>query len=195
MAVAVLTKGERTRSRLLQAAEDIFGRVGFHEASISEITQIADVAAGTFYVYFPSKRDILIELIRNRGHQLRTDLHEATKGMCSRAEAEEAGFRTFLEWVRSHPDLYRVVRNAEFVAPEVFREWYQKLGEEYKRALSVAMDSGEIVRTDSEALAYCLMAVGDFTGMRWVLWEDGAKIPPRVFKSVMSFVRRGLGIE
>lgn len=187
------TKGERTRQRLLDAAERIFGEKGFHAASITAITREADVANGTFYLYFPSKTDIFCELIRARGHEMRAGLVEATAGCTTRAEAERAGFRAFLDWVRRHPNLYRIVRNAEFVDADVFKEWYQRLGEGYAAALRQAMDAGEIAPGHPEALAYCLMGLGDFTGMRWVLWEEGAEVPEDVFESVMAFVLRGLG--
>lgn len=188
-----LTKGERTRLRLLEAAERIFGAEGFHAASVTEIAREADVANGTFYVYFPSKTELFCELIRSRGHEMRAQLREATEGLESRAEIERAGFAAFWEWVRRHPSLYRIVRNAEFVDLEVFQEWYQKLGEGYAEALSQAMDAGEIAEGDPEALAYCLMGLGDFTGMRWVLWRDGKKVPDEVFDTVLAFVERGLG--
>ncbi len=189
----VLTKGERTRQRLLDAAERIFGEKGFHAASITAITREADVANGTFYLYFPSKTDIFCELIRARGHEMRAELVEATAGHRTRAQIERAGFRVFLDWVGRHPNLYRIVRNAEFVDADVFKEWYQRLGEGYADALRAAMDAGEVDPGHPEALAYCLMGLGDFTGMRWVLWEDGAEVPDDVFETVMAFVLRGLG--
>ena len=191
--VESLTKGERTRLRLLEAAETVFGRDGYHAASIGDVTREASVAMGTFYLYFPSKQDILIELVRTRGHELRTELHAATEGLKERAEVERAGFETFFNWVRRHPDIYRVVRNAEFVDRAVFQEWYRKLGEAYMRGLRRSMSAGEIAKADPEALAYCLMAIGDFTGMRYVLWEQGGEVPPRVLETVMGFVLRGLG--
>jgi len=190
-----LTKGERTRLRLLEAAERIFGEHGFHSASVTDITREAEVANGTFYLYFPSKADLLCELVRTRGHEMRAQLRLATEGMTDRAEAEQAGMLAFLDWVRSHPHIYRIVKNAEFVDGDVFQEWYRRLGEGYAEALGRSMDGGEIEPAHAEALAYCLMAVYDFAGMRWVLWEDREEIPDDVLATITGFVLRGLGIE
>ena len=49
-------KGLETRRRLLDAAEAVFGDLGFPEASIVKIADHAGVAPGTFYLYFDSKR-------------------------------------------------------------------------------------------------------------------------------------------
>ena len=45
-------RGQKTRAKLLEAAEHVFGKVGYEAASIAGITQRAKVALGTFYVYF-----------------------------------------------------------------------------------------------------------------------------------------------
>ncbi|MGH8562046.1 MAG: TetR/AcrR family transcriptional regulator, partial [Nevskiales bacterium] len=63
-------RGEATRARLLDAAEQEFGRRGFHNASITDITRAADVGQGTFYLYFQSKEDIFRELVRHMGRKL-----------------------------------------------------------------------------------------------------------------------------
>ena len=64
----VLTpRGARTRQELLDAAEQVFGKRGFEKASIQEITRQAGVALGTFYVYFPHKEAIFIELVDELG--------------------------------------------------------------------------------------------------------------------------------
>ena len=50
------SRGQRTRNKLLDAAEQVFGEQGYEKASIVEITRTAGVAQGTFYVYFESKK-------------------------------------------------------------------------------------------------------------------------------------------
>lgn len=187
------TKGERTRRRILDAAERVFGEKGYHAASIADITREAEVAMGTFYVYFPSKRDALVELVRTTGHEMRAELAGATAGLSARAEIERAGITAFLRWVGRHPDIYRVVRNAEFADRTVYEEWYRKLGEEYARGLRAAMDAGEIAASHPEALAFCLMGAIDYAGMRWVLWEPDAGPDDEVLNAVVEFVVRGLG--
>jgi AcrR family transcriptional regulator len=43
-------RGVETRTRLLLAAERVFGDLGYHEASIVKITEAASVGQGTFYL-------------------------------------------------------------------------------------------------------------------------------------------------
>ena len=49
-------RGARTRAKILKAAEDTFGTLGYHRAGVTDITRAAGVAQGTFYTYFTSTR-------------------------------------------------------------------------------------------------------------------------------------------
>lgn len=48
-----------TRTRILQAAFDLFARQGFFPTTIEQITEAADVGKGTFFNYFPTKEHVL----------------------------------------------------------------------------------------------------------------------------------------
>jgi len=50
-------KSER-RDHLLQSARDVFAAKGYHRASVADIIERADVARGTFYLHFTSKRHV-----------------------------------------------------------------------------------------------------------------------------------------
>ena len=62
------TRGKRTesepvrRAQLLRAARKVFRAKGYDGASVAEIVREAGVAQGTFYLYFPSKRDAAVSL-------------------------------------------------------------------------------------------------------------------------------------
>jgi AcrR family transcriptional regulator len=47
------------RGQILRAALDVFGRKGFHGATIREIASAAGLAEGTIYLYFQSKQEVL----------------------------------------------------------------------------------------------------------------------------------------
>jgi AcrR family transcriptional regulator len=188
-------RGEATRRRLLDAAAEVFGQLPYQDASIVKITQTAGVAHGTFYLYFSSKQEIFEELVADLNQQVRQAMAQAAARARSRREAERLGFRAYFRFSAEHPALYRVIRQAEFVAPGSLRMHYQRIADGYAQGLRGAMQSGEVVRADPEVLAWCLMGVGELVGMRWALWDDSHRVSPRVFANAMSFIERGLGIR
>src|SRR6185436_8396474 len=94
--------GRRTRQKLLEAAEAVFGERGYEHASVSEITQRAGVAQGTFYVYFPDKLTVFIHLVDDLGRRLRDEIRGAIESLDERLEIERAGLRAFFRFVSSH---------------------------------------------------------------------------------------------
>jgi len=189
-------RGQRTRQKLLDAAETVFGESGYERASIVEITRSAGVAQGTFYVYFPSKKAVFVELVWELNRRLRRSLREASDALVDpdRYEIERTGAMTFLHFVKEHRNLYRIVRQAEFVDEALFREYYEQLSTGYRRGLEESMDRGEIRRFDPEALVYMLMGILDFVGMRWVLWE-GELPSEAVLDDMLGLIRDGLQMK
>lgn len=53
------------RQAILKAAMKVFARRGYAAATIRRIAREAHIAQGTIYLYFPSKRDILLGLYRS----------------------------------------------------------------------------------------------------------------------------------
>jgi AcrR family transcriptional regulator len=184
-------KAQATRQRQLDAAESLFGEKGYYETSIVDITQRAKVALGTFYIYFPSKLAIFRELVMELNHSLRLELSRATQAVTTRAEIERHGLLAFFAFVKKHKNLYRIVQQAELVDQKLYRWYYRKFAEGYSQGLSHAMRKGELRPLDPECLAYCLMGIGHFLGMRWVLWE-GKSVPTKDFEAAVEFIYHGI---
>jgi AcrR family transcriptional regulator len=164
-------RGERTRRRLLEAAEAVFADLGYHDASIVKITEAAGVGQGTFYLYFASKKDVFDELVVDLNHRVRQAMTEAASQGTTRAEMERLGFAGYFRFVAEHPALYRIIRQAEFVSPEMLHLHYERLTSGYVAGLRQAMEAGEIADGDPELLAWALMGIGELVGIRWILWN------------------------
>ncbi|MFN3787060.1 MAG: TetR/AcrR family transcriptional regulator [Sulfurihydrogenibium azorense] len=54
-----------TREKLLQSAKELFSKKGYYETKVSDIVEKSGVAQGTFYIYFKSKEEIFLELVKS----------------------------------------------------------------------------------------------------------------------------------
>jgi AcrR family transcriptional regulator len=187
-------RGVETRRRLLAAAERVFADHGYHEASVSRITERAGVGQGTFYLYFDTKLDIFNELVEDLNHRVRQAMSEGSRGATSRLEAERAGFAAFFRFTAEHPALYRVVREAELVSPDALRLHYTRIVEGYIDGLRQAQLDGDIGDIDPTVAAWALMGIGELIGMRWVLWDETTSaVPDHVLDEMMRFIGGALG--
>lgn len=160
------TNGDATtRVRLLQAGRAVFGRSGYHGASIDDIVTEAGVSHGSFYSYFPSKERLAEDLALEAAWQLSAALAELEQepGPADRGSAE------------LHDWLDRYTR-AQASATAVLRAWFDAaLVEEHlltgsgpllefgRRRLARFLDRRGFPGTDTDALV--LLALLDSLGV------------------------------
>jgi AcrR family transcriptional regulator len=185
-------RGERTRRRLLDAAERVFAERGYHDASIVKITEAAEVGQGTFYLYFKSKQEIFEELVDDLNRRVRHAMTAAVDGESRRIDIERAGLMGFLRFTAEHPALYSIIRQSDLVAPASTRRHYEAIARPYAEGLRHAMQRGEIAEGDSEVLAYILMGIGEMVGRRWVLGSKDRRAPDAVLEQTFRFIDAGL---
>lgn len=184
-------RGARTLEKILRAAEAEFGERGFHEGSIVGITRRAEVGQGTFYLYFKTKEDVLRELVIHTSRQLRRHLSEQVVDSADRVQAERIGFRAFLDYVRAHPNLYRIVQESQFVDPAAHQAYYQAFAAGYIEALENAGAAGQVRPGDYEVWAWSIMGIMHFVGQRYLLWDEDRDLD-QVVDAVLDLMVSGL---
>jgi TetR/AcrR family fatty acid metabolism transcriptional regulator len=69
------------RDAILRAAIDVFAERGYFNAQVADVARVAGVAAGTVYLYFRSKEDLLISIFER---SMRAALSEVRDGEADR---------------------------------------------------------------------------------------------------------------
>ena len=92
-------KGERTRSRILNAAASVLAREGYAAATLTEIAAVAKMQAGSLYYHFDSKEAIVEEVLRVGIDHARTAIREALAVVG--AQASDRVFRKFFKFCKS----------------------------------------------------------------------------------------------
>ncbi len=62
--MSVQQRGEETRTRILDVAQEAFARYGYDATGVAEICRRAGVTKGGFYHHFPSKQDVFLEMLQ-----------------------------------------------------------------------------------------------------------------------------------
>ncbi|MEZ4359168.1 MAG: TetR/AcrR family transcriptional regulator [Kofleriaceae bacterium] len=74
--VEALERGKlERRQQILEAAKQVFAEAGYHGASINAIIERAQIARGTFYLYFQSKAAVFDSILDQAMADLRARLH------------------------------------------------------------------------------------------------------------------------
>lgn len=185
-------RGRRTLQAILDAAAAEFGEKGFHDSSIVTITTRAGVALGSFYTYFDSKEAVFQALVRHMSSQvgLHASAAIAEKGGDALAR-ESLAFGSFLEFARSHKEIYRIIDESEFVDPQGYRAHYENTAARILSRLQEGAAKGEVREDVSEVHAWALMGINVFLGLRFGVWSD-AEPAADIVQAATDMVARGL---
>jgi AcrR family transcriptional regulator len=58
-----------SRTQLLDAAEEVFGRKGFHDTTLKEVAELAEFSVGSVYSFFANKEDLFRQIFVRRGDE------------------------------------------------------------------------------------------------------------------------------
>jgi len=158
------SRGEKTKEKLMRSAESLFGKKGYNETSINEIATLSGVSVGTFYTYFHTKKELLRTLVEQTSRSLRHFLHAYTCSFSDRRNQELAAYVAFLVYFSQHAAMYAIVREAEFIDPQIARNYYKELQDSYHVVLQTAMDRGQIRPLTVPDLSLILMGIGHWMG-------------------------------
>ncbi len=101
-----LSAAER-RDELLTAASEVFGRAGYHGASLEEIAQTAGVSKALIYEHFASKRELHAELVDAHATEIFRRLQANAETGATGEERLRGGIDAFLSFVEEHRDAWR----------------------------------------------------------------------------------------
>lgn len=186
-------RGRRTQRAILDAAASEFGEKGFHESSIVSITIRAGVALGSFYTYFESKEALFKALVADMSGRVRDHVAPVLGSHAGGAiEAEGVALEAFLDFARSHKEIYRIIDEAEFVAPEDWRAHYLNTAARILERLQAARERGELAVEPSEVHAWAIMGMNVFLGLRFGVMDGSADLG-EVAKAANALLKDGLG--
>ena len=156
--------GQTKMEKLLSSAEELFASKGFYNTSISDICRHAGTAVGTFYIYFETKTDVYRYLMETYKHEIKHKLAESIKGCKTRYEKEREGIKCFIKYAVSTSNVYNIIWGSLSIDKQLFTDYYESFAASYSAGL--AKDGEQISVTDTESIAYMLMGISNFLGLK-----------------------------
>lgn len=126
-------KGERTREQLKIATAKMLGEKGYHGLRVTDITECAGIAEGSFYVYFSDIKDASLTVLTALLEEF-ADRAAASETPRTRFEAIQAANRRWLALCRANAGLIRCVFQLGDEEPDFAelvqrtnRSWYERI--------------------------------------------------------------------
>ncbi len=176
-----------------KAAIKLFYKRGYHGTTVKDITAEAGVAAGTFYLYFPSKIALYKHILSNFSHNIRKHIAEQVRSKDTRIEKERAGIKAFIYYAQKNPEMYNIIWESLYIDRALFKDYYESFAVRYVNGLEAAKQNGEMRPLDSEVVSFILMGITNFIGLKVVfdLGENNTDVD-HIVDVIMEVIKHGL---
>lgn len=147
--------------QILDAAEQVFARKGFHDATVKEIAATAEFSVGGVYSFFAEKDDIFVQIFARRGSEFMDGMRAVLDEPGSPRDAMHrlAGYQ--VRFFREHASFGRLfLRSTGVTLGDLDSKIDQTLHENYTEAMALqaklfraGQDAGELRVGDPDVLA------------------------------------------
>ncbi|GCE20056.1 TetR/AcrR family transcriptional regulator [Dictyobacter kobayashii] len=177
----------KTRADLLAAARHVFARKGYHDASILDITEAADVGVGTFYLHFRDKDEIFNTLIDEVLRILEEQV--INEVLSSEAVTLPVIVRSIFHHAYAERDLFSIALASGAQVAQTIRV-EDMIAQGLTRAFERATQSGQLQGYDIFLLARLVTGV-IAQGIIWWFEQDDPG-PEEMAQNVLNLLEHGL---
>jgi len=154
--------GYLRRAEILQAAEALFVREGYHGATIRKIAQDVGLSSTALYMHFRDKSEILVEICGSTFSLLRSSNEEIAALPLTPTERVRRMLQSYIRFGLENPNAYQVVfeRTADISVEKQtsLNTFAHEMAEPFYAALRALTDAKKLPCSVDEAAQVCWAA-------------------------------------
>lgn len=191
-ALAPTVRGERTRQRIVSAAEELFRTASSYEnIGVADIAQASNTSVGSIYRYFESKEDLLHLILSNAFWRMYTASRGTWDPEDSALANIERAARAYLEAYWEERALLRLARSLIGTSDSVRELWWsinQDLRERMRSRLEQDQAAAGVPALDSELMIRCLLNMVDGYAARAFIDGEYGRMSKKDIPQIASVV-------
>lgn len=156
-----------TREQLLHAAHTVFADRGYTATTVGAITEVAQTAHGTFYLYFRNKDEAFTAVLE----RVMLDVHDRALSFPIEGDLRvrlECALGGFVEVFTANKGVWRSLLEGALTEPGLAQAWADIRGGFHKRVATLLDEmqaAGMVRRLDAESTSVALCAMGEWMAM------------------------------
>jgi AcrR family transcriptional regulator len=140
---------EQTARTLLDAARRVLAAKGYHGTKIVDIARAASVGVGTFYLYYPTKEALFLELVEDTVARLKTELASVRSSISDPIEQSRVRTLTFFRFAQENRELFRIVFGHGASFHDVVRRCQEGFIRDLYESITAGMEIGALREGDA----------------------------------------------
>jgi TetR/AcrR family transcriptional regulator, fatty acid metabolism regulator protein len=167
--------------QIIDAAVRVFARKGYYNSRVSDIAREAGIGAGTIYLYFKTKDEILVTLFRDKMAHFVASVRKAISDLPDAVSKLRRLVALHFEMLEQNPDLAEVVQVELRQGQKFFRGASSQEISSYFALIASVIDEGVAegrLRSDLPvpAATKTLFGAMDQLATSWVLGRRGYRL-------------------
>ena len=184
------------KAEILKCGKELFSTKGFKNTNVAEITKMAGMATGTFYIYYPSKEKLFMEIYMEENTKLKKSIMDSLDLEAVPIKVMMDMLAANYEGMNSNPIL------KEWYNKDVFNRIERNFREEnglehvdflYESFIEIVQKWQKVGKMRDDIDAGMIMAIfAAITNVDLHKGEVGLKYFPDVLQYIGEFVMKGL---
>ena len=174
--MVVNTTSDKTRHRILDAAEDVFALKGYHDAPVEEIGRVTSLSKGGIYFHFPSKEDLFFAVLDRLARRLESRVNRATAIAPTHLAGAEAAIEAVVNALAGKRKLARLLLLQGYSMGNSFQQTRARIFNRFagmiERQLNLAVENGELPPVDCKVAARIWLGAISEILIHW-LYSEG----------------------
>lgn len=172
-------KGLRTRADILAAARQVFSKVGYVDARMSDVVETSALSMGAVYRYFDNKEDLFASVIED----LHEDLFKASRSSTDlKSDPYQALYEAnygYLKLYHDNRDLMRAFIGSTMVEARFLEIWWNMRERHVSRFTAVVSRTGlsEVDGVDLHTAGQAMASLVEQSAFVWFAHESLLKSP------------------
>lgn len=163
-----VTRDER-RVQLLHAAQEVFVANGYHGASMENIARTAYVSKPVLYQYFPSKRELYIELLDINLRTLDDVLHESLRSTKGGKERVHDAIRAYFGFIAREDGAYRLAFESGMATDPAVSLRLEAFRKGFAGAIArIISEDARLPLAEAKLLGRALMGLAQASARYWI---------------------------
>lgn len=164
------------RAQLLEAAQTVFVRKGYHSAAMEDIAEEAGVSKPVLYQHFPGKLELYLALLESQCDRLETLVLDALENSTDHKDRVYRTIAAFFEFVGGEGEAFRLVFESDLTSDPQVRHRLDGLEAQVGDAIRqrVAEDTG-LPKEFADLLGITLVGMSQISARAWL--ARGSQIP------------------
>ncbi len=162
------------RKAIIDAAINVFAEKGYNNTVVAEVAAVANVAAGTVYLYFENKEDLLYQSMQE---MMRETLFRLKRKIAKEERAVDKLFQFFvkhMEFFTKNPNLTRFLVLELRQSKEFYNRYpnfnpYAEYLEYIQSLIKQSIEEKTTLPYDPVSLSFLLVGVMDMMLTQWVI--------------------------